>query len=558
MQAFRDQVGGVENVVFIVLACAVTAAAWAWRRRRRRQEHGATSAPHSPSASRGKNARGTDPHNHAPLHVTILALGTRGDVEPLMAVGLELKRRGCEVCLCSAAQFKAAAERRNLHWETCGIDLVKQQSSWLTARNAADFIRATVDAYIDRYEVFAKAFYEACAGVHRARPTDCIIVSNYSLQFGLDIAEALDVPCWAFKVMPDGITGDAPPFGEREFRFAQWLPQAVRRVLNKARYVSRIVGAVRAARAVHFTKRQDEFRERVLALPPVTLDRLKEGGPMLPTVFGYSPTLLPPRSDAPAWHKVVGFFFPPVLDELPNGSSEAACGPSEGQVSGEVDAFLGESSRAGRGVVCVAFGSMAVLDVAGNTIVSKCVEAALALEQRCLVVKGWTSGCTPALANHPDVLQVESIPYELLFPRVACVVHHGGAGTVAQCVRAGVPSVVVPVLRFADQAGWGNAVHDLGIGAHVLEGVDAPQRSVLDSLRAGLEVARNRGTHLDEFRRLVRAERGTERAVEILFSRLEDTIPGGRGPRNPDEERMCDRNCLVRRYGGGRREFGGR
>jgi sterol 3beta-glucosyltransferase len=88
------------------------------------------------------------------------------------------------------------------------------------------------------------------------------------------------------------------------------------------------------------------------------------------------------------------------------------------------------------------------------------VEALERAGQRAILLGGWSE---LGSADMPDfVLDVDYVPHDWLFPRVAAVVHHGGAGTTAAGLRAGVPTVVVPF--FADQPFWGWRVHELGAG----------------------------------------------------------------------------------------------
>ncbi len=80
--------------------------------------------------------------------------------------------------------------------------------------------------------------------------------------------------------------------------------------------------------------------------------------------------------------------------------------------------------------------------------------------QRAILLGGWSE---LGLADMPDSIQrVDFVPHDWLFPRVAAVVHHGGAGTTAAGLRAGVPTVVVPF--FGDQPFWAWRVHQLAVG----------------------------------------------------------------------------------------------
>jgi sterol 3beta-glucosyltransferase len=88
------------------------------------------------------------------------------------------------------------------------------------------------------------------------------------------------------------------------------------------------------------------------------------------------------------------------------------------------------------------------------------LEAVARSGRRAVLLAGWAGLGGPALP--PNVLGLEAAPHGWLFPRMAAVVHHGGAGTTAAALRAGVPQVVVPHL--ADQPFWGERVARLGVG----------------------------------------------------------------------------------------------
>jgi sterol 3beta-glucosyltransferase len=183
------------------------------------------------------------------------------------------------------------------------------------------------------------------------------------------------------------------------------------------------------------------MRQNVLNLPTLPLF-----GPyhhphfqQLPTLYGFSPSVISQPAD---WHnaKVTGYWF---LDAASDWTPPQAL----------ID-FLDKGSPP----IYIGFGSMGsrkpeetanlVLQALGQT------------RQRAILLSGW-GGMHPETL--PDsVYLVDSVPHAWLLPKVAAVVHHGGAGTTAAGLRAGVPSVVIPF--FGDQPFWGERVAELGVG----------------------------------------------------------------------------------------------
>jgi len=86
------------------------------------------------------------------------------------------------------------------------------------------------------------------------------------------------------------------------------------------------------------------------------------------------------------------------------------------------------------------------------------------VQTRVLVIKGWGLETTDKLALNPNVKVIASAPYEKLFPLCRAIVHHGGVGTTAECMRAGKPFMVCPILHpIGDQLFWGELAHQKGI-----------------------------------------------------------------------------------------------
>jgi vancomycin aglycone glucosyltransferase len=128
--------------------------------------------------------------------------------------------------------------------------------------------------------------------------------------------------------------------------------------------------------------------------------------------------------------------------------------PAAGALPAEVEEFL----AAGEPPVFVGFGSMGVRDPRAAT--QLIVEAVRKAGVRAVIARGWAELAAGPLPD--DVLAIDEVAFNLLFPRTAAVVHHGGAGTTATAARAGVPQIVVP--QIMDQFYWGNRVWRLGIG----------------------------------------------------------------------------------------------
>jgi UDP:flavonoid glycosyltransferase YjiC (YdhE family) len=188
---------------------------------------------------------------------------------------------------------------------------------------------------------------------------------------------------------------------------------------------------------------------------------------------------------------VTGYWF---LDE-----------PADWQPPADLVRFL----ESGPAPVCVGFGSMVESDPARMTRV---VLEALALSgQRAVLLSGW--GGMGDLALPETVYCLDSIPHGWLFPRVTAVVHHGGAGTTATALRAGVPSVVIPF--FFDQPFWARCVEQIGAGVRCA----ASTRVTAEQLAAALDkvttdtTLRQRAAALGE---KIRAENGVGRAVAVI------------------------------------------
>jgi UDP:flavonoid glycosyltransferase YjiC (YdhE family) len=226
-------------------------------------------------------------------------------------------------------------------------------------------------------------------------------------------------------------------------------------------------------------------------------------GELLPVLYAFSPTLVPPPPDWPPSTTVTGTWRLSGVTDAP--ADDGATLPDD------LEAFL----DAGDPPVYVGFGSMSGQDPAATT--SVVLEAVRRAGVRAVLASGW--GGLSAADVPPHVHLVDTAPHDALFPRCAAVVHHGGAGTTAAGLRAGRPSVICPF--FGDQFFWGRRVHALTAGPEPLPHA----RLTADRLAARIHEAATSPRlrrHAARLGARLRQERGVARAVE----RIEDRFGG--------------------------------
>jgi len=132
-------------------------------------------------------------------------------------------------------------------------------------------------------------------------------------------------------------------------------------------------------------------------------------------------------------------------------------------------------------------------------------------DQRGILASGWGGLKQRRLTE--NILQVDDIPHQWLFPRMAAIVHHGGAGTTAAALRSGIPSVVVPF--GGDQHHWGRILIEKGVSPQMLPVDDLTEESLAHAI--SLAMSDRRASSLGES---ILKEDGVSRAIEIVDQHL--------------------------------------
>ncbi|AIV33403.1 glycosyltransferase [Streptomyces sp. CCM_MD2014] len=345
------------------------------------------------------------------MRIMIAAAGSRGDVAPYTGLGAELSRAGYDVALAATDTFAPLAREAGLESRSLPADT--RVHGGVTGKR--DLMQAAAAFITDLGQGFADAVDKG---------TDLLLLSTTTAPLGWHLTEATGTPSLGVYLQPTAPTGDFPPVvtGSR----------SLGRLANRAtgRFALRMVDRV-------YTQAVAQLRHR-LALPPASPSevRRRQEQANWPILHGFSTALVPRPSDWRPGLDVVGNWWP--------HHDPAARLPSE------LEDFLSAGPRP----VLVGFGSMASGD--GERLSEIAVQALHRAGLRGIL----QAGSAQLAADGDDVLTIGDVPHALLFPRLAAVVHHAGAGTSAAALRAGVPAVTVPVT--ADQPFWAGRLAALG------------------------------------------------------------------------------------------------
>lgn len=215
-----------------------------------------------------------------------------------------------------------------------------------------------------------------------------------------------------------------------------------------------------------------------------------------------SPVLIPKPKDWGKHIEISGFFF------LSLASSYAP--------PPELESFL----QAGPPPVYIGFGSIVVDDP--DALTQKVFEAIRLAKVRAVISKGWGGIGGSLIETLPNVFMLENCPHDWLFPRVSCVVHHGGAGTTAAGLAASKPTVVVPF--FGDQPFWGEMVARLGAGPRAIPAKLLRASSLAAAITAALQPVALENARI--LGRILGKERGAENGMKSFLNRLPLGIMG--------------------------------
>jgi UDP:flavonoid glycosyltransferase YjiC (YdhE family) len=355
------------------------------------------------------------------MHITSVAIGSYGDLLPFVALGSALRERGHEVSVATHECFHELVAAHKLGFRPLPMDpreLLTADRAVAMRRGGAAAVRAVAAA-------FEPWVGRLCEGIdHATADTDLLVLSSLAWP-GHHSALARGIPSVGVDLQPLEPTGSWPPPSLTSAR----LPAAMNRWLGRLarrRMVAPYIDPVNDLRGAHGLPALSA-REHLNLL----------AGDRFPLVCGFSRHVVPRPPDWRRSIAVVGYL--------------SAAEPPGWQPPEPLVRFLDEGPKP----VYVGFGSTAT-PLPRSQLAQVVRQALDQTGLRAVVHRGWGD----LVVEGNDVLVIDSVPHAWLFPRVAAAVHHAGAGTTAAALRAGVPSVPVPVAL--DQHFWARRVHKLG------------------------------------------------------------------------------------------------
>ena len=360
------------------------------------------------------------------MKITFLTLGSRGDVQPCVALAKELIKNGHDALICTGASFKKFIEENGVGFHEATADLMAILDSEEGKKvfnggnyNIIKMLKFSKEVITPAYRKSMDDFLDA------SKESDIIIYHPKALA-AVDIAQYLNIPCIYMPPVP--IVYPITEFPN----FAISPDKNFGAFLNKLTYKATLLGES------SYIKHINDFRKKSLNLPNRKSGELmfKLNNKDIPIIYPISPFLF---KEVESWKDKVfisGFFFLDI---------------GESKLDEELEKFI----ESGKEPIVVSFSSMPLKNPI--EFKEKLIKALKETENRAVILTG-TSGMT--FENDENIVAIEKAPHRLIFKRAKGIIHHGGVGTMSEALLSGVPQLIMPFT--VDQPFWAHRLYTKG------------------------------------------------------------------------------------------------
>lgn len=420
-----------------------------------------------------------------PMRITCLTIGSRGDVQPYIALCKGLIAEGHRPKIATHAEFGPWIQKHGIAFAPVGGNPAELMALCVEhGMFTPKFITETNGKFRGWLDELLVSAYEACKDSE-------LLIESPSAMAGIHIAEALGIPYFRAFTMPWTKTRAYPhAFAPLNFKFGGNYNVGTYTVFDNVFW--------------QLTARQiNRWRRKTLGIRNTNIGLMRQE--KVPFLYNFSRNVVTPPLDFSAWVHVTGYWF---LDEASDWTPPA-----------DLLAFINKAREDDKKLVYIGFGSIIVSD--SKAMTQNIIDAVLKADVRCILSKGWSDRLDAKEPNKsevplpPSIFQIGSAPHDWLFRQIDAAVHHGGAGTTGASLRAGVPTIIKPF--FGDQFFFSTRVEDIGVGLRV--------KSITpNTLGKALWIA----THDDRIRtkarvlgELIRAENGVQTAIKALYREMD-------------------------------------
>ncbi|EPS42435.1 hypothetical protein H072_3612 [Dactylellina haptotyla CBS 200.50] len=420
------------------------------------------------------------------LRFTCLTIGSRGDVQPYIALCKGLIKDGHKARIATHIEFKGWVESHGIEFREVAGDpaelmRVCVENGMFTLsflKEASSKFRSWIDELLD-------SAWIAC------QDSD-VLIESPSAMAGIHIAESMRIPYFRAFTMPWTRT--------RAYPHAFAVPD--HKMGGAYNYFSYIMFDNVFWKAI--AGQVNRWRKKDLNLKSTSLDKMQPN--KVPFLYNFSPSVVIPPLDFSDWIRVTGYWF---LDE-----SQQNFEPPP-----EMLDFMRKAREDGKPIVYIGFGSIVVSDP--QALTQTVVDSVIKADVRCLLSKGWSDRLGKKDASAPEIplpdciLPIKATPHDWLFKHIDAAVHHGGAGTTGASLRAGLPTVINPF--FGDQFFFGGRVEDLGVGVCL-------KKLNVKTLSEAMWLATNSTRMITKARVLgeqIRSENGVDTAIQAIYRDME-------------------------------------
>ncbi|XHF97473.1 Sterol 3-beta-glucosyltransferase [Aspergillus wentii] len=401
------------------------------------------------------------------MRITCLTIGSRGDVQPYIALCKGLIAEGHRPKIATHAEFGPWVRKH-------GIDFAPVDG------DPAELMRICVENGMFTYSFLKEASLkfrgwidDLLSSAWRSCQDSDLLIESPSAMAGIHIAEALRIPYFRGFTMPWSRT--------RAYPHAFAVPE--HKMGGAYNYITYVMFDNVFWKAI--AGQVNRWRKNELGLKATTLDKMQPN--KVPFLYNYSPSVVPPPLDYPDWIRITGYWF---LSEGSDWTPQQQSWPTLSSVL----------ERMGR---------------------RSLVESVQKADVRCILSKGWSdrlgdpASTKTEIPLPPEIIQIQSAPHDWLFSQIDAAAHHGGAGTTGASLRAGVPTIIKPF--FGDQFFFGTRVEDLGVGICMKKlNVSVFSRALWEATHSQRMI-----TKAHELGEQIRNEDGVGTAIQAIYRDLE-------------------------------------